>query len=122
MRNWVERLLASMQSYDLKRGWKDNLTIRAMLMILTNLHTLELSDTQVTDAGLEYLKGMNELQSLGLAFTKVTDAGLEHLKGLKSLQSLELPYTNVTDEGVKKLQQALPECKITRVPPSSKIF
>ncbi|MGD0899850.1 MAG: hypothetical protein ABR915_18615 [Thermoguttaceae bacterium] len=43
-----------------------------------------------------------------------TDAVLEHLKGLAKLQRLYLDGTKVTDEGVKKLQEALPNCKIER--------
>jgi hypothetical protein len=42
----------------------------------------------------------------------VTDAGLEHLKALRQLQRLDLKETKVTADGVKKLQQALPNCKI----------
>jgi hypothetical protein len=64
------------------------------------------------DAGLEHLKGLTKLQTLVLTGTKVSGAGLEHLKGLKSLQALALSKTRVTDKGVKKLQQALPKCKI----------
>ena len=63
---------------------------------------------------LEHLKSSTKLQTLDLMETKVTDAGLEHLKGLTKLQSLNLKRTKVTDEGVKKLQQALPKCKIER--------
>ena len=39
-------------------------------------------------------------------------AGLEHLKGLTNLRTLDLRETWVTNEGVKKLQGALPNCKI----------
>ena len=46
--------------------------------------------------------------------TQVTDAGLENLKGLHQLQSLWLCCTKVTDDGLKKLQQALPNCQIER--------
>ena len=43
----------------------------------------------------------------------VTDAGLQHLARLTQLRELHLFHANVTDEGVTKLQQALPNCKIT---------
>src|ERR1700737_1415228 len=52
---------------------------------LTPLKKLFFSDTQLTDAGLEKLKGLTALQSLGLSHTKVTDVGLEKLKGLTAL-------------------------------------
>ena len=79
---------------------------------LTQLQSLDLADTKVTDAGLKHLKGLTHLQSLSLWRTQVTDTGLEHLKGLANLHSLNLRDTKVTGEGVKKLQQALPTCKI----------
>jgi hypothetical protein len=52
------------------------------------------------------------LSVLNLNRTKVTDDGLEHLKGMTSLRRLLLQRTKVTDAGVRKLQQALPNCKI----------
>ena len=64
---------------------------------------LDLSKTQVTDAGLEDLAGLKCLQWLNLSDTNVTDAGLKELTGLKSLQTLWLDGTNVTDRGLKKL-------------------
>jgi len=69
-------------------------------------------DQGITDDCVEHLKGLPQLQGLYLNSTLVTDAGLEHLKGLTELQCLYLIGTKVTDEGVKKLQQALPNCKI----------
>ena len=74
-----------------------------------------LNGIPVTDAGLHNLRGLTQLQSLGLDDTRVTDAGLEDLKGLKS------PHECCGSRGptghragVKKLQQALPRCKILR--------
>jgi len=75
---------------------------------------VNLVDTEVTDAGLEHLKGLKSLLILYLGSTEVTDAGLEHLKGLTSLKELWLINTDITDEGVEKLQQALPNCKMTK--------
>jgi hypothetical protein len=43
---------------------------------------------------------------------QITDAGLEHLKGLKNLKAVNLRATKVTDAGVADLQKALPNCKI----------
>lgn len=105
---------------------------------LTNLRSLDLTDSEVTDAGLEHLKGLSGLSSLYLkgtqitdaglehlaelaslevlflADTQITDAGLEHLKGLTNLRELPLYGSQVTDEGVKDLQKALPDCFISR--------
>jgi hypothetical protein len=75
-----------------------------------------LKSSEVTDAGLEHLKGLAKLQRLSVSYTKVSDAGLEHLKGLTHLRLLDLWGTKVTDAGVKRLQQALPNCKIYYLP------
>jgi Leucine-rich repeat (LRR) protein len=61
---------------------------------------------------LQHLKGLTQLQTFDLSDTQVTDAGLEHLKELTQLQTLDLSGTEATDEGVKRLQQALPNCTI----------
>lgn len=82
------------------------------LKVLTQLHTLNLRATKVTDAGLADLGALRQLQWLSLSDTNVTDAGLEYLKGLTRLQSLDLRGTKVTDADAKRLQNALPRCKI----------
>jgi beta-lactamase regulating signal transducer with metallopeptidase domain/Leucine-rich repeat (LRR) protein len=79
---------------------------------LSQLTLLGLFDTKITDAGAEALEGLKQLHMLFLVNTKITDAGLDHLKGLSHLEDLQLQGTKVTAQGVKKLQQALPNCKI----------
>ena len=73
---------------------------------------VNLSGTQITDAGLVHLKEMRNLQCLGLSGTQVSDAGLVHLKGLTNLKELALTSTKVTDAGVAGLKKALPNCYI----------
>jgi len=74
---------------------------------------LKLNGTQVTDGGLEHLKGLSQLDELDLTDTKVTDAGLEQLKWLSKLEKLWLDGTKVIDKGVEKLQQSLPNYQIS---------
>jgi Leucine-rich repeat (LRR) protein len=81
---------------------------------LAELRYLELNHTQIADSGLIHLQRLGRLEVLELSDTKVTDAGLRHLRGLMELQSLWLDNTQVTDAGVAELQQALPNCHITR--------
>jgi len=70
---------------------------------LTELKTLDLNFSYVTDAGLKHLKGLTNLQTLYLSQTRVRNAGLEHLKGLTNLQTLYLIGTNVTNDGLVHL-------------------
>jgi hypothetical protein len=83
------------------------------LQTLKQLQVLLLNNTHISDAGLGHLKGLTQLQHVWLSNTHTTNAGLEHLTGLTQLQDLNLVDTQVTDQGVRKLQQALPNCKIT---------
>lgn len=127
----------SVESVQLSRtkvndAWLDHLKTLSELKVLTmidtqvtdagleslagmiQLETLYLDNTKITDAGLERLSELHQLQTLGLNETQVTNAGLEHLTGLSQLRWLQLGGTRVTDNGVKKLQQALPNCRIDR--------
>jgi hypothetical protein len=79
---------------------------------LTQLQLFSLNSTLVTDGGLKHLKALPQLQELSLGSTPFTDAGLEHLRGLSMLRLLVLDRTKFTKDGVRKLQQALPNCKI----------
>ncbi len=60
---------------------------------------------QVTDAGLENLKGLKGLEQLYLYQTDISDAGLAHLKNLQSLKLLSLSTTKVTNEGLSHIKE-----------------
>lgn len=80
---------------------------------LTGLTSLDIRNTQLTDAGLEHIKNLTELSFLELDNTKVTDAGLKHLKGLTKLSELNLNNTQITDAGLQELKTSLPKCQIS---------
>ncbi len=77
-----------------------NDTTLELVRHLTQLRTLSLYETQVTDAGLVNLRGLTHITNLNLRKTKVTDAGLADLSGLTQLETLDLGGTHVTDAGV----------------------
>ncbi len=52
------------------------------------------------------------MKYLDLTNSRITDAGLENLKGLTRLEELYVHNTQVTDQGVENLQVALPDCAI----------
>jgi hypothetical protein len=78
----------------------------------TNLVDLQLPFTLVSDKLLEAAPAWQNLEILNLIKTAVGDRGLEHLSKCKNLQKLDVRKTKVTADGVKKLQTALPNCKI----------
>jgi hypothetical protein len=62
---------------------------------LTDLDMLQLADTQVTDAGVAELTGLQQLTYLCLVGTAVTDAAVPSLVKLRGLGRLELVETQV---------------------------
>jgi hypothetical protein len=109
----LERLSSLTQLRELQL-WGGPLTPDGLahLKRLTRLEKLQLNLVGATDAGVAQLGGLHRLRFLNLFDNCVTDAGLAHLTGLTQLQELDVTFTSVTAEGVKKLQEALPNCKI----------
>ncbi len=61
----------------------------------SSLERLSLSETQITDAGLEKLLHIHFLGQLDLSNTAITGAGLQKLSALGSLASLSVAHTKV---------------------------
>ena len=57
---------------------------------LTGLRRLELSDTEINDAGLANLRSLKNLQYLNISFCGLNGTGLASLAGLKELRRLDL--------------------------------
>ena len=68
---------------------------------------LGLSDTNITDAGLEHLRGLN-IGGITLRNTRVTDKGLEALATLTDPDVLALSKTEVSDKGLLLLKVKSP--------------
>ncbi len=83
------------------------------LRTLSRLEFLSLEDTGISGAGLKHISGLPQLRSLSLRNACwFTDAGAENLHDMTSLRELNLAFTQVTEPCVKRLQQALPNCRI----------
>ena len=66
----------------------------------------------MSDGVVRTLQEFTQLESLDLDGTRVTDAGLAALGQLKHLQRMNLQSTAVTNQGLAGLRQAVPGCSI----------
>jgi hypothetical protein len=85
--------------FDSKNCSVSDADLKDLVRLLPSITGLRLSNTRVTDAGLEHLVSLKHLGSLDLENTSVTDSGLEHLAA-HELWSLCLKGTPVTDDGL----------------------
>jgi hypothetical protein len=67
----------------------------------TQLKTLLMDGTGITDEGMKYLEGMTSLEDISLS-EHITDQGLAHIAGLKNLQRISLS-DRITDDGLHHL-------------------
>lgn len=79
---------------------------------LRRLKYLGLEKSDITDAGMAHLAALHGLEDLRLSVTDISDAGLTSLEKLSRLKSLSLLSTKVSAEGVARLASALPKCEI----------
>lgn len=82
-----------------------------------NIERVDFRGAAVTDVKLAELKEFLEvwkssLKELNFANTEITDKGLNHLKGMSGLKRLKLTGARVSPEGVKGLEQSIPGLKI----------
>ncbi|MCA9803065.1 MAG: protein kinase [Cyanobacteria bacterium HKST-UBA02] len=79
---------------------------------------LDLTRTRITDRALTPIATMSSLHKIYLRGTAVTDEGLEKLIGMPGLDSLDLGYTGITDRSVKSMSEemSLREIRIDHCP------
>lgn len=80
---------------------------------LSNLQSLDLSETKITGEGFKHLNNLPSLGNIDLTASKVTDKSIQELKKFKTLKLIILCKTKVTQKGVKMLKKELPDCDIS---------
>lgn len=69
----------------------------ALIAALPGVEEIDLSQTKISDIGLEHLKGLSSVRELSLHYAEfVTDSGIAHITSWKNLQRLTLRGTKVT--------------------------
>ena len=102
---------------ELSAGGCPNLTEHDFIEILPGLgrlQRLDLSYAAFGDEAAGAVATLTNLTTVLLRGTKLTDAGLAKLANLSRLESLVLDGTRVTAEGIAAFEQARPQCKIER--------
>jgi internalin A len=82
----------------------------SLLADATNLKYLNLDRSRITDEGLKNLPWLPRLTNLSLSNTQVTDAGMEALTKLQNLEVLRLDRTRVKNAGLSIIAE-LPNLK-----------
>src|SRR5260370_24421990 len=77
---------------------------KRQLEALGTVQSLNLSDVNLTDADVVYLKGLNGLEWAALNDNPLTDAGIPHLGTITTLRALRIAGTHVTDAGLAHLK------------------
>jgi hypothetical protein len=72
--------------------------------VVPNLTCLDLSDTNMTDAGLVHIAKFQRLTRLSLFYCNVSNRSMRHLAQLKELQVLNLDSRDISDEGLLHLR------------------
>jgi hypothetical protein len=95
----------------------------AKLKTHPDLREVVIHSDDITDAGLEHLKGLPKLEILHLIRTDdcVTDKGLEHVAAIPKLRELLLSHAAVTADGLAHLKKmpGLRKLHLARIPITS---
>lgn len=73
---------------------------------LRSLRVLELSETDISDSGLQHLAAMSQLTELSLYHTEITGDALRRLAPLKGLDSLYVSNTKYLHHGLGHIKAA----------------
>ena len=75
------------------------------------IHTIDLSHCDVSDDDLAFLASFPKVEKLILSNTRITDQGLEHIRYCKSLTHLQISDTQITKAGYMRFRKRYPELR-----------
>jgi Leucine-rich repeat (LRR) protein len=78
------------------------------LLKIRTIDSLDACDTQITDAGLEFL-GKSTVTSLWIQFCGISDKSVQLVGSAKGLHEISLIGTKVSASAIAKLRQMLPQ-------------
>ncbi|MGJ8697253.1 MAG: c-type cytochrome domain-containing protein [Verrucomicrobiaceae bacterium] len=108
----LEPVAESLTSLQLGSTSVTEAALEAALPKMQNLKKLNLSQTAITDKGLDAVSKLSNLESLNLYGTKVSDEGIKKLKSLTNLKKLYLWDSQATPEGGEALKKELPQLEL----------
>ncbi len=85
---------------------------REMAQLFAETEQIDASSSDITDAGVAHLKGMQCLKILRLSHTAITDKSIGTFKELKNLVEIDLTKTCVSIRAIAELRKNLPNCFI----------
>jgi hypothetical protein len=91
-----------LHTLDLSRSEISDISL-SHLHHLTGMRVLELTATNVTDEGLHHLASLTNLQGLGLSHCQISGVGLGHLRNLRDLRELWMSGARVFDADLMHL-------------------
>ncbi|MEM1225159.1 MAG: protein kinase [Planctomycetota bacterium] len=104
--------LAKLKSISLQSALPTRRGLESLCKFSPNLSTLQTDGFQLVDSDLEFLTSLSQLRTLGLINAPITDGAVVPLSKLKTLRYLIIQGTKIPVNGVRRLQTALPDCKI----------
>ena len=101
----AERRIAEWKGGRLELSIEGLATLPLSLFALEGVTTLDLDNTQITDAGARDIAQMQWLKWLSLDNTQITDVGARDIAQMQGLTELSLNNTQITDAGARDIAQ-----------------
>lgn len=81
---------------------------------MSRLYTVDLSSTEANDSDVKLIAATEVVDVLVLSNTAITDKGLEHLSTMHSLGELHMKNVTVSDEAITQFQRRMPNTVLIR--------